>query len=79
MTFLLQLAAADKIPPPSEHSVDSLRNHFPVEILSGLLLGLPQPAAGVAAEALFPESLADTLICGQKKMNEPLVWFRTQR
>ena len=66
MTFLLQLAAADKIPPPSEHSADSLRKRFPVEILSGLL-GLPQPAAGVAAEALFPESLAVTLICGQKK------------
>lgn len=58
--------------------MDSLRKHFPVEILSGLL-GLPQPAAGVAAEALFPESLAVTLICGQKKMNEPLVWFGTQR
>ena len=65
--FLLQLAAADKIPPPSEQSVESLRKHFPVEILSGLVLGLPEPAAGVAAEALFLESLTVTLICGQKK------------
>lgn len=77
--FALQLAAVDKNPSSLWTLNLKTKKAFPSGVLHVCLSGFPQLVPGMPVWWSHSRKTAFHHCCRQKNINEPLVWFKTQR